>query len=72
MLVTALPTKDLQTGFHGKQQEQMKKSKRNVNWKDKAESMSDDTGMQPSQKQPLSSGQLKLLAFPWIMTGAMQ
>lgn len=53
ILVTSLPTKDLQTGFHGKQQEQMKKSRRNVNRKDEAESISDETGMQSTQKQLL-------------------
>lgn len=45
----------------------MKQSKRNVNWKDKAKPISDDTGMQPPQKQPL-----KLLAFPWNATGTKQ
>lgn len=43
-----------------------------VNRKDKAESTSEDTGMQLSQMQLLSSQQLKLLAFPWNMTGTMQ
>lgn len=40
VLVTSSPTKDVQMSFHGKQQAQMKKSKRNTNSKEKSGSVS--------------------------------
>lgn len=60
-LLISFPRKDLQTGFHLKQQGHMKRFKRNGIRKAKAGRIPDEIGMDSTQKQALHSQYLRFI-----------